>query len=154
VSGFMAFDMLDRLLFTYNLWCLQWQKRRVQRLYRKDLKEARRQKRGRDEVEQIIQAEMSETDFIDDEILRLVTQHLLQEVAKNLLPRPDFSAEGMWVESNITGRRHLSPEGISELRAKIRQERRERSENVRMWLVGLTGVIGALAGLVAVLFRK
>jgi len=70
-----------------------------------------------------------------------------------LIPIPKFNKDSPdWIESRIDGRYALSPEAVAKLRSAIRAERRERYEHAFRWLAALTGVIGALTGLAAVLW--
>lgn len=146
--------MLDGLLFRFRLWKLQQEKRRIQRMYKNHIQKARRQKKNGDQIDRLIGEQRLETDLVDDDIMQLVTQHLLQESDKFLLPRLDLKNKELWTESRITGYHQLSPTAITQLRSAIRKERKESSEHIQIWLVGLTGLVGALTGLVALLSRN
>ena len=49
------------------------------------------------------------------------------------------------------GKVYLSREGISEVRAMIRKDTKERHELMLPWLSLLIGLVGALTGLIAVI---
>ena len=102
-----------------------------------------------DEIRSLRQREWYEVDLIDDQISDLVTRRFLGIANKYLLPTPKH--DGAWIESDVTGLRQLEPEAIIELRATIRKERKERYEHMLMWVAALTGLIGALSGLIAVI---
>jgi hypothetical protein len=102
-----------------------------------------------------------EIELADDDISLLVTNRLtalaedfLIPVPANVTKRGDFPEDdAAWIESPITGRWHLSRAAAADLRAAIRKEERERSELAFRYLAGMTGVIGTLIGLVALLVR-
>jgi len=74
----------------------------------------------------------------------------------NLIPTPrlDFAVpDAAWEQSRATRHYHLSTAAAAELRAAIRKEQRERSELFFKWLSGLTGLVGAAIGLIALLVR-
>jgi hypothetical protein len=56
-----------------------------------------------------------------------------------------------WVQSRTANGYHLTTSAAAELRAAIRKEKREGSELFFKWLSGLTGLVGALIGLAALL---
>lgn len=143
--------MFDELKFRYRLRQLQRQSLSIDNLYIKKVTEARREKKDRDEIEAIVSDRQFESQLIQDDIAQLATQYLYRTAYKYLLPKPGLDEEGMWEESRITGLRLLTDKGISELRSAIRKERKERSEHFWMWLAGLTGLVGALTGFLALL---
>lgn len=102
-----------------------------------------------------------EFDSIDAEIKHNDTRDLLDEAEGLYLPTPDRSDQSKWIsKENLNTFENwsvLTPEAMTELRAAIRKERRERREVVESWakVVGaiitiLTGLVGAAIGLVAV----
>lgn len=48
---------------------------------------------------------------------------------------------------------YLADQGISDLRERIRKEAKERREAILAWIVPLIGLIGALIGLIAIIFN-
>jgi hypothetical protein len=92
---------------------------------------------------------------IEDEIAALQTDRLLVLADEYLIPRPLGALEPneTWMQARTSDQYLLSPAAIAELRASIRKEQRERSELVFRWLTGLTGVVGALIGLAALLMK-
>ena len=73
---------------------------------------------------------------IIEEIDSLQTKRFCQLANRLLVPIPDRSNKGIW-----------------EIKKLIRQEKRERSEGFIVWIPALTGIIGAITGLAAVLTR-
>lgn len=93
-----------------------------------------------------------EIDIVDWQIKNTMTRALINEADRLFLPVPDENDPEKWEEDPATGKRtFLSPKGIAELRTAIRQEKRERRENIQRWIAILIGLIGALTGLIAVL---
>jgi hypothetical protein len=74
------------------------------------------------------------------------------EAEKHFVPvsRVDF-VSGKWERSDVSDRFRLTQQYIGELRSAIRAERKESSELTRSWITGLTGLIGVLIGLLAII---
>ena len=72
---------------------------------------------------------------------------------KLLVPTPDRSNKEFWCEKHYGYGYTLTDKGICEIKKLIRQERRERREGYVVLLTALTGIIGAITGLAAVLRR-
>ena len=90
--------------------------------------------------------------MIDDDIVQLVSNYLQSEANKHFISAPRFNlVDGNWELSDISNRVRLSQDAIRELRSAIRAEQKESSELIRSWLTGLTGLIGVLIGLLAVI---
>ncbi|MGC2459250.1 MAG: hypothetical protein WA435_14785 [Gallionellaceae bacterium] len=88
----------------------------------------------------------------DDEMIRLTSSHYVRLANRMLIPVPEFKTEGgAWMESEQTGLYHLTPQAVHELRATIRAEKKARREEWTIWLALMTGVIGALSGLIAII---
>lgn len=143
--------MFDQMAFRWKLWNLQRRMSRTSEFYKIKIADARREKRGNDEIDAIQSEESFEIQWMQDEIANLATKHFFQKAYKYLIPQPNFDEEGMWIKSDISGRRLLTEKGIVALRSAIRKEQKEASEIYLTWLAGLTGLVGALTGLVALL---
>jgi len=100
---------------------------------------------------------MWEYDGIDEEIHLLHSRQLVKLAERYFLPVPEFKAEGGdWERTPLSERWVLRRETLVDLRAAIRKEQKERRELRQMnliWITALTGVIGALTGLVVALHR-
>ena len=144
--------MFESISHEFELRCLQREKKKTRKHHARLYDEAEKQKKKRDELEEIIHYEMSEVDFIDDKIAKLQTRYLLQQAEKYLIPKPEFDTDsGAWEESRIDGRFHLTPTAMSELKAAVRHEKKEQREHWQSWLVLIAGLVGALTGLFSVL---
>ena len=142
----------ETISHNFELRRLQHQKKKTRKHHTKLYDEAQKQKKKRDELEEIIHDEWGEVDFIDDKIAKLQTRYLLQQAEKYLIPKPEFDTDsGAWEKSRIDSRFHLTPTAMSELKAAVRHERKERREHWQSWLVLIVGLVGALTGLFSVL---
>ena len=147
--------MFEGIKFNFRLLKLQRQRSKVKAFYNKANIEARKKGESREELEGIWQEERMELVLIDDDISHLISQRLLSLAEEYLLPRPEFKEEGKWIESKVNPNSYrLSPLAISELRSAVRKEQKERYEHIFMWLAAITGIIGAISGLVAVIGSK
>jgi len=141
-----------------NLISYRWKLRKLHRsraktveAYKRLQDNARKENKAQDELESLVHEEMFEIDMIDDDIESLESRFLIESARKLILPIPEFKTDGdAWVESRITGRYRLSKNAMTEVRTVVRKERKERREGMIMWLVALTGLVGALSGLLAV----
>lgn len=81
----------------------------------------------------------------------LVSSYLVAVANRLLIPTPKFKTEGgEWEQALSTGRYHLNISALAELRAAIRKEQKEHHEIWLLWFAALTGLVGALIGLVTV----
>lgn len=95
----------------------------------------------------------------EDEEKRLTSNSLEFEARSLWLPIPPKDDAARWEEfTDNTNTHYLSPLGMTELRAAIRKERAERRAVMEWWIKTLgaalgilTGLIGALIGLVSIL---
>jgi hypothetical protein len=145
--------MFGSLRFHYKRSQLQRAKDKIRRSYEKEIAEAERKNKGQKEIETIYQNEHTDLEEINDDIADLLTSYYCQQATRNYMPIPSTDEEGNWTESRFTGRRLLTPSAVRSLRAALRQESKDNSELARMWLAGLTGLVGALVGLAALLFK-
>jgi|SRR6516164_9115082 hypothetical protein len=108
-----------------------------------------------------------------DEVATLQTDYFSDLAAKRLIPIPkrtrgflmgdivgEPDPDSKWRRAK-TGRHLLTDEALRELRVALRADRRERLEIVRAWiaaigpgLAGLTGLIGAIIGLLVVILGR
>ena len=147
--------MFEPVVHAWRIRKLHNEKKQTQALYGKAVREAKAAKKSDLELERLFFEERMEVEITDAEIQHLVTQRLLRIADRNLIPRPEFKSEGgAWTQSSVTGRWHLTIEAVAELRAAIRRERKERSDNLRMWLAAVTGLVGTLIGLASLLLKK
>jgi hypothetical protein len=140
--------MLDWLRYRYQLARLHRQKKRIQRGWAKVRAKAKAENKDREELHGIASDEWLETDTVDEDIRLLETRYLTAVAEKYFLPIPERE------ESDATLRYMFTKETINQLRSAIRAEQKERSELARSWLSSITGLVGALIGLLAIILRK
>jgi hypothetical protein len=88
-------------------------------------------------------------DQIDEHIAILESDYWLEQAQRHLLPTPNDDA---YIVSKLDKRFHyFNEETLTSLRAAVRKEQKERSENFRIWATLVIGILGALIGLIAVL---
>jgi hypothetical protein len=104
-----------------------------------------------------------EFDIIDAQIKENISRDVLDQAEGLYLPTPNVGDRGKWIPDDDLGNtgQHwsvLTPEALTELNGAIRQERKARRETLESWakiigaiVASLTGVIGALIGLIAIL---
>jgi hypothetical protein len=136
-------DLRLRLLQTY-----------IDSVYRKKMRDAQRAKAPGEAIESIHDDWMVEDAFIADEQDLRFTRKSLRLAKRLRVPYPDDS--DCWEETRTTGERILSAKGTEQLRMALREEQRWRQERRAHWIAyiaALTGVIGAVSGLIAVIAK-
>jgi len=144
--------MFDGITYAFRLWRLQRSKRQIRNAYAKDLKQARAQKESQDKLDELIHNEMSETDYVSDEIASLHSNRLIQRADSLDVPTPDFEpGDGLtWSRSDTTGRYYLSDNARHELRTLLDAANKSRREALIWWVPIIFGLIGAITGLASV----
>lgn len=92
-------------------------------------------------------SELVEAAFISEQIAFSQSQRLRSQAYSLEIMMPDGE---QWYEGHFMPR-HLNFEGRAKLRAEIRTERKDRHELLFRWITAITGVLGTLIGLVAIL---
>lgn len=124
----------------------------ISRAHDKEKREARGRGATTNELHELGHKYYFEHRLAADEVIRLTSAYYVRLAHRMLIPVPEFKTEGGdWIESQETGQYHLSTQALHELRAMIRAEKKARREGWTIWLALLTGAIGALSGLVAII---
>jgi|SRR5215211_392949 len=111
--------------------------------------------RQRPEFRRLQEDARTVNEHFDEQVRVLHTEYLVGKAEQLLLPVPSRDSSA-W-KTAMTGGRYLNEEAIGTLRAAIREEKKSRREQILAWLpaVGtVTGIIGALIGLFAILLKK
>lgn len=91
---------------------------------------------------------------IEMEIQRIMSNSLIAEANKLMLPLPDHNDKEMWDNYYLGNITVLTKKGLSSVRAQIRRERKENTDQYLPWLALIVGLIGALTGLLSILKSK
>ncbi len=91
-------------------------------------------------------------EIVDHKIYRLVSDYYYEKAFQYGVAIP--RGEEYWEKSEAyPGTSHLNREGLSLVRTSIHEEQKRRLEHFSVWVAGLTGLVGAITGLVAVLAK-
>ena len=139
---------------------LAWSRSAIQRGYGKEIAAARREQNST-EVAHLESAERWELELQEEEEDSYLTSRLLGQARRLRVPIPSFrnsdgSESDHWYQGSQTGGWYLTTLGVNSLRREIRLEQKDRHENMAMylpWLTAITGIVGTVTGLVAVLVR-
>lgn len=140
---------------------LSWQRSLIDRAYARDIAEARKEKDA-EKIRSLQEERRFEIDMHDEEEDSYLTRKFLRKARGLRVPIPhrfneDRSESEFWYEGHYTGGWYLTTKGVAALREEIRKELKARHETRSHWLIwvsALTGLIGALTGLVALLSQK
>ena len=140
---------------------LGWQRTLLDRAYAKDISEARKLK-DKAKIESLERDHRFEIDLHDEDEDAYITRKLLAKARRLRVPIPhhyneDKTESEHWYEGRYTFRLYLTTKGVAAIREEIRRELKARHEaraHWVVWLSALTGVIGAITGLVALLAHK
>lgn len=142
---------MNTVMYRWELRKLQRNRTKVLSAYKEDLEQARRDKKSRDEIAEIEHMARFEQELVDDEIESLESRYLIESAERLILPIPTFSKDSDdWRQSSQLGLNLLTRKGMATLRSTIRAERKERREAKMIWIAAITGILGALTGLIAV----
>jgi hypothetical protein len=127
------------------------------------MNKARKKRATRDQLEKIQQNLWAETDELREELEELRTRRLLRKAYRLdvAYANPPWHSgdqrDEYWERGHFTGSWYLTTAGINKVRTDIRTETRARHETRGhwvLWVTAITGLVGALTGLFAVLARK
>lgn len=139
---------------------LEWHRTLLNRRYSTDIKQATKEK-DKEKVNSLQRDLRLEMELHDEDEDDYYTKILLRQARQLRVPIPyrrgDSGEESeFWYQGHYTGGWYLTNIGISRLRQEIRNEinaRHETKSKWILWISALTGVIGAITGLVAVMSK-
>jgi len=140
--------MFEVIKYRWKLYELNKQYENVTEKY----KQLKKDVKG-DEYAMLHTEEGSEVVPLLEEMDALKTRRFCQIADNLMVPLPDSKDESLWSDRYYGKGKNLTINGIWELKKFIRQEKRERREGFMVWLAALTGIIGIITGLVAVVLR-
>lgn len=140
---------------------LEWQRELLDYIYAKEISIARKSQ-DHQKIEEIEHERRFEIDLHTEELDLFITKQLLKKANKLRVPTPhrynaDKTESDHWYEGHYTMRWMLTNKGVTTIRDEIRRELKARHEvraQLVVWLSALTGVIGAITGLVALLSQR
>jgi hypothetical protein len=146
--------MFAYLQFRWKLWRVERWRKDAAAKFDKEIVDARKRGAKGNEIYEIESNAHHEDRMLDEDVYRLHTRYLFAEAHRLVIPTAKFHEKESW-EDGPTGARHLTLAAINELRAAIRTEKKVRRELLLIWvpaIAGLTGLAGALTGLVSIWF--
>ncbi len=138
----------------------RWLARLSKAWYRAELEKAR-QTNNKDRTKEL-QWEQREDAQEEFEWGEIEYSNKFERTARQVrVPIPPYGDAGSdltpgWIQSRFFGEPYLSQQGIAEIREAIRREqtwRQQRRAHLITWVTALTGLVGALTGLLAIVLR-
>ena len=146
--------MIEELKYRASITRLFRQKERIRKLYANDIRKAQTNGNTSDDVHSIEESARFENQAIDEEIAIVATDNLIRKARREFVPIPPHTEDGMWVQCSVNSQRYiLTDRGISTLRSSLISDQKKRAEIAVMVITALTGIIGVLTGLVAVILK-
>lgn len=107
-----------------------------------------------DEIDSLESAARFEENMANEEISILITNRLVAKAGRRFIPIPPHNDDNMWDKCEIIGTQHvLTNMGISHLRSLLRNDVKENTELLVIIISTLTGIIGTITGLLAVILN-
>jgi hypothetical protein len=150
--------MIGYLIFRYRLWRLERSSKQISKRYNAQRRAAAARGATSEEKEGIMNCEMTELHFNYEDVMVLHTRrlaHMAQALMIEVGGRWDPQTKDDWEEGQSV-HQYLNQKGIKKVRDAIRTEQKARWEMFLMWapvITGLTGLVGAATGLIAILSR-
>lgn len=146
--------MIEHFKYRAKLTNLFRQKETVRNAFAEDIRMAQKEHKAKEDIQSLEYQSYFEECMLDEEISILATDNLIRKARRRFIPIPPHETEGMWGRcEKISNRYVLTNKGISELRSSLRKDRKEQVELYVMIIAILTGVVGAITGLVAVIMK-
>jgi len=140
---------------------LAWRRQFLDKSYSTDIAQARKANNA-EKVEDLESCWRFESQMLDEEEDGYITKRLLAQARRLRVPIPRHQNQNgapseLWYQGRQTGAFCLTIEGMSALREEIRKELKARHElrsQWNVWIGSLTGLIGTIAALVALLIER
>jgi hypothetical protein len=151
--------MRDWLRYRYQLSRLHKERRDLSRSHKEAYDQAAKQQKPKHELYQLALECAEDIQINYDRVGILQTGYLTSLAEKRLIPMPEGSlpldqrGNDKWRNAKNSAILYLNNDGIRELRVALRADRRERLDLVRSWLTSLTGLIGVIIGLLAIILK-
>ncbi len=146
---------MNYISYRISLFKLNRQRNKVDKYYKKEYQEAKKTGDG-SKIQEVGSLASFELQEVDDEIQYLEQRYIIDRARHMLLAVPsiiDQEKGGLWTQSNTTGKWLLTTEGLRQLRAAVRTEKKERTDSLSRVITIIVGLIGAITGLIAVIMN-
>jgi hypothetical protein len=154
---FQNLPLPDPLEFRLKLRRLQKEKARLYGVYAARLQECRRLNADDERIEQLNYLEHDEIGIIDEQIYQFYFERITAQSERSFISIPDLQeSREDWETARLTGRWRLRRRALQDLMAAIRNAKKDQQEARQaklIWVTALTGMFGALTGLISVLAR-
>lgn len=127
----------------------------LQRQYEKERARKKRDGTSQEALRDLSWEYDQEQRIIEDDLWRETSWYYQTEADRALIPVPEYStSSGHWAESELyPGRYYLAKSSLVEIRRQINAEKKERKEQWAVLAAMVTGLVGAVSGLAAVLAK-
>jgi hypothetical protein len=148
--------MIGWLGYRYHLFRLQYKRAKATRGHIKVWNKAKAENKSDNDLGALALIHLQDMGRFEDERYELESHYLYTLAEKYLipLPEPNLHDTENFQKTKDGSTYRLTNTAILKLRAAIRAEKKDRSELARSWLAGLTGLIGVLIGLVAIILGR
>jgi len=145
--------MFEEATFRFKLRKLQSSRDKTVADYRREWQKIRAQKGGRDERDRLRASEEIDLREVDADIEMLITQHMLEQARRFIVPVPAQSDDSSWVLSDTYGHWYLTPSAVQKIRSDIRAEKKANWEFWQTRVTLVLALVGSIFGVLA-FFRK
>ncbi len=126
---------------------------KLDRAHAEDIRKAKEDGKSVYEIDELNTDVSFEWHLLDVDIAVLATEHLCRKAKRRMLPLPSLKDNEMWENLPYASRPTLTGQGISQVRASLREETKARRELVVPIGTLVVGFLGVVTGLVAVIIR-
>ena len=146
--------MFDLLIYKFKINSLFNQRKKIIDAYAKEYKALNNKDKHSDEVCCLLAEEQSELDIIDYAIENTDTTFYLKKARKNFIDLSSTSKSDLWMESSLDpSRKVLNDKAISLIRKIVSKENKKKIEITSQIITSVTGLLGAIIGLLAILSK-
>ena len=151
------FPLPEAIELRLKLRRLQREKSRLYDLYARGHDEYRRLDADNEEIKQLNYEERYNVGIIDEQIYQVHFERITAQAERLSILIPDHQQNREhWEVGPLTGRWRLRREALRTLLTAIREVQKERQQAIQanlLWVTALTGMLGALTGLMSILYR-
>ena len=143
--------MIDDILFRRRLRKLRKENELSESNLFKKVKEA--EKNNMELYYELLSDLSSEREVNDDKIKTIIHQYIYEQAEKYLIPIPEYNEKSPdWEKSKIfSSKVRLTEAALARINAEIKKSKKDIYNNILLFVTAMTGLIGALTGLFAML---